>query len=61
MFMTCNVTPRGISIKKNDTINPRSRYKFIYQIGFGGFGKVWKVEEKKTGKEYAMKEISKQK
>lgn len=44
MFMTCNVTPRGISIKKNDTINPRSRYKFIYQIGFGGFGKVWKVE-----------------
>lgn len=32
-----------------------SKFKFIYQIGFGGFGKVWKVIKKKTCKEYAMK------
>ena len=42
-YMTCNVTPRGISMKKNGNTNPRTLYKFLYQIGFGGFGKVWKV------------------
>ena len=28
-------------------------------IGRGGFGKVWKVEQKKTQKLYAMKEMLK--
>ncbi len=28
-------------------------------VGRGGFGKVWKVEKKKTKKLYAMKEMSK--
>lgn len=30
-------------------------------IGKGGFGKVWKVEAKKSRKVYAMKEMSKAK
>ena len=37
----------------------RNNFKFISIIGQGGFGKVWKVELKKTNQEYAMKEISK--
>ena len=31
----------------------------MYVIGRGGFGKVWKVERKKTKQSYAMKEMSK--
>jgi serine/threonine protein kinase len=31
----------------------------MYCIGKGGFGKVWKVERKKTKQPYAMKEMSK--
>jgi serine/threonine protein kinase len=33
----------------------------LYVIGKGGFGKVWKVEAKKSKKAYAMKEMSKAK
>lgn len=39
--------------------NPIKNYKFYYQIGFGAFGKVWKVADTFTKKEYALKEISK--
>jgi serine/threonine protein kinase len=31
----------------------------MYCIGKGGFGKVWKVERKKSKQQYAMKEMSK--
>ena len=31
----------------------------LYVIGIGGFGKVWKVQYKKNGKTYAMKEMNK--
>lgn len=34
-------------------------FKFYYQIGLGAFGKVWKVQERATDKEYAMKELLK--
>lgn len=44
MFMTCNNTPR--KMLKKTIKNTRDRFKFIYQIGFGGFGKVWKIEDK---------------
>lgn len=30
-------------------------YKFYYQIGFGGFGRVWKVYNKEDMRDYAMK------
>lgn len=36
-------------------------YKFYYQIGFGAFGRVWKVAERESGREFALKEISKSK
>jgi serine/threonine kinase 32 len=37
----------------------RNRFEFISVIGRGGFGKVWKVFDKKYKKYYALKEISK--
>jgi hypothetical protein len=37
----------------------KNSFKFHYVIGKGGFGKVWKVEKKKEGKLYAMKEMLK--
>lgn len=39
----------------------RNDYKFLYQVGSGGFGRVWKVQQKKNSQFYAMKEISKAK
>jgi len=36
-----------------------NNFVFHYVIGKGGFGKVWKVEYKKTKGMYAMKEMSK--
>ena len=37
----------------------KSHFQFHYGIGKGGFGKVWKVELKKTKENFAMKEMSK--
>ena len=37
----------------------KSQFQFHYGIGKGGFGKVWKVEFKKTKEHFAMKEMSK--
>ena len=39
----------------------KSLFDFLYVIGRGGFGKVWKVLLKKTSKYYALKEMSKMK
>ena len=39
----------------------KANFEFLYVIGKGGFGKVWKVCHKKTKKFYAMKEMSKAK
>ena len=36
-----------------------SLFRFHYAIGKGGFGKVWKVEHKKTKVTYALKEMEK--
>ena len=37
----------------------KSLFDFLYVIGRGGFGKVWKVLLKGTSKNYALKEMSK--
>ena len=37
----------------------KNNFNYNYCIGKGGFGKVWKVERKKTKQQYAMKEMSK--
>ena len=37
----------------------KSNFTYAYCIGKGGFGKVWKVERKKSKQQYAMKEMSK--
>ena len=37
----------------------KSLFDFLYVIGRGGFGKVWKVIMKKNQKLYALKEMSK--
>jgi len=33
----------------------RNDYKFLYQVGSGGFGRVWKVQEKRNSQVLAMK------
>ena len=37
----------------------KSLFDFLYIIGRGGFGKVWKVSYKRTQAKYALKEMSK--
>lgn len=37
----------------------KTSFRFLYVIGRGGFGKVWKVEKVKEKKLYAMKEMMK--
>jgi serine/threonine protein kinase len=44
--------------KDKNTIN-RNNFKFLYVIGKGGFGRVWKIKSKKTNNIYALKEMSK--
>lgn len=39
----------------------KNLFEFQYVVGRGGFGKVWKVQLKKTSKTYAMKEMLKAK
>ena len=34
-------------------------FSFLYCIGRGGFGKVWRVQMKKSKKLYAMKQLEK--
>ena len=63
-YITSAQLNQGIAMSSKENIsNPISKKNFIFQfvIGRGGFGKVWKVEEIKTKKLYAMKEMSKSK
>ena len=46
------------SFSSKDSLN-RNLFKFLYVIGKGGFGKVWKIQSKKTKTIYALKEMSK--
>ena len=47
------------SIYKLLNIVSRDNFEFLYIIGKGGFGKVWKVQHKQTKISYALKEMSK--
>lgn len=38
----------------------KNQFLSLYVIGKGGFGRVWKVQDKKSDHQYAMKEMSKQ-
>ena len=44
---------------KNTNSIHRNNFKFLYVIGKGGFGRVWKIQSKKTKNVYALKEMSK--
>ena len=50
-----------ILYKKMSNINIWEKYKQIYKIGYGAYGKVYKVQNIKTGEYFAMKEIEKEK
>ena len=57
---------RNQSLKKNnnDNINnndkiSKNNFKFLCVIGKGGFGRVWKIQSKKSKKVFALKEMSK--
>ncbi|CAD8178715.1 unnamed protein product [Paramecium octaurelia] len=49
-----------LSLKIDEQVN-RTHFKFLYVIGKGGFGRVWRVEMKKNKKLFALKEMSKAK
>lgn len=74
--MVCNTAKNSINVTRTNSPNKHSlassqlhlpapvlikNYKFYYQIGFGAFGRVWKVAERDSGREFALKEISKNK
>ena len=44
---------RNSNSKKND-IN-KNNFKFLYVIGKGGFGRVWKIQSKKTKQIFCIK------
>lgn len=48
-------------LKIEDQKLNRNQFDFMYIVGRGGFGKVWKVVMKKTKKIYALKEMFKSK
>ena len=53
-----NIQIQNSRLNNKSLINKNS-FQFMYVIGKGGFGKVWKVQNKKTKEIYALKEMSK--
>ncbi len=45
--------------QKDERIVNTHDFNFMEVVGEGGYGKVWKVEQLKTRKHFAMKEMSK--
>jgi hypothetical protein len=39
----------------------KNNYVFLLHVGTGSFGKVWKVQDRRTKQIYALKEMSKEK
>ena len=63
MIDISTLVEKMVSQNKNDNKNKnsinRNNFKFLYVIGKGGFGRVWKIQSKKTKNIYALKEMSK--
>ena len=63
MIDISNLVEKMVSQNKNNNKNTnsihRNNFKFLYVIGKGGFGRVWKIQSKKTKNVYALKEMSK--
>ena len=70
MIDISSLAERMIEQNKNHNQNPnqpqkqssslhKNNFKFLYVIGKGGFGRVWKIQSKKTKIKYALKEMSK--
>lgn len=57
-YASVNFSPSSVKVK---LLGSKNDYRFMHKIGSGGFGKVWKVEEKRSHRILAMKEISKAK
>lgn len=49
------------NVDLSSLLDSKVQYEFKKVIGKGGFGRVWKVLEKKTRKTYAMKVMDKAK
>ena len=47
------------AVNKNDTKINKNSFEYISIIGRGGYGRVWKVYNKKNKKFFALKEMSK--
>ena len=55
-YTTIGTNATAVNISNTNTKGKsRLDYTFIYQIGSGGFGRVWKVLDKRTKAIYAMK------
>ena len=61
MIDIANLVEKMVSKGKNENKNSihRNNFKFLYVIGKGGFGRVWKIQSKKSKNIYALKEMSK--
>ena len=61
MIDISNLVEKMIYENKNNNKNSinRNNFKFLYVIGKGGFGRVWKIQSKKSKNIYALKEMSK--
>ena len=65
--ISSKTSPKNNILNNNNKYNNyksnlnRNMFDFIFIIGKGGFGKVWRVKEKKTKELYALKEMSKTK
>ena len=53
-----SITNNNINTNTDKVLN-KNLFDFLYIIGRGGFGKVWKVRYKKNQQSYALKEMSK--
>ena len=63
MIDISNLVEKMVSQNNNNNKNKntihRNNFKFLYVIGKGGFGRVWKIQSKKSKNVYALKEMSK--